>query len=82
MVYIRLLIHEWQQLLNSMSKGLGFIQLKNDACVYKLSVIDHNINGTLILGVFFDDILCLGTATRTSIIQWFQFFIGAIFDDH
>jgi hypothetical protein len=61
--------HEWRQLLDSSLKRFGFVQLKIDACVYKLTVIDQNINGTLTLGVFVDDIFCLGT--RKFIIQWF-----------
>ena len=59
--------HEWRKLLDSTLKGFGFNQLKTDACVYQLTFIDQNINGTLILGVFVDGILYLGTSA--SIIQ-------------
>ena len=62
--------HEWRILLNSTLKGFGFTQLKTDACVYHLTIANQPISGTLILGVFVDDILCLGT--NSSIIQWFQ----------
>ena len=55
----------------------GFTQLKTGACVYQLTVISQNVNGTFILGVFFDDVLCLGTST--SIIQWFQSLLSEIF---
>ena len=66
---LRQAAHEWQ-LLDSTFKSFGFTQLQTDACVYKLTVIDQNVNDALILGVFVDDILRLGTST--SIIQWFQ----------
>jgi len=59
---LRQAAHEWRKLLDSILKGFGFNELKTDACVYHLTVIDQNINGTLILGVFIDDILCLGTS--------------------
>jgi len=55
-------------LLNLSIKDLGFHQFKTDACIYKLSNFD-NIH-TLYLGVFLDDILCLGASS--SIITWFQ----------
>ena len=51
---------EWRLLLDSMLKGCGFTQLKTDACVYQLTVVDQTVTGTLILGVLVDDILCLG----------------------
>ena len=44
--------------------------MKTDTCVYQLTVIDQNVSGKFILGVFVDDILCLGT--NTSLVQWFQ----------
>ena len=67
---LRQAAHEWRKLLDSTLNSFGFIQLETDTCVYKLTVIDQNINGTLILGIFIEDILCLGDSK--SLIQWFQ----------
>ena len=67
---LRQAAHEWRLLLDSTLKCFGFTQLKTDACVYQLTVVDQKVTGTLILGVFVDDILCLGTSS--SIFQWFQ----------
>jgi len=67
---LRQAAHEWRLLLDSTLKGFGFTQLKTDACVYHLTVLDQTVTSTLILGVFVDYILCLGTSP--SIIQWFQ----------
>jgi hypothetical protein len=62
--------HEWRQLLDITIKEFGFQQLKTDACLYKITHTLNNNNHSLLLGVFVDDILCLGTST--SIIKWFQ----------
>ena len=67
---LRQAAHEWRILLDSTQKSFGFTQLKTDACVYQFTIANLPISGTLILGVFVDDILCLGT--NSSIIQWFQ----------
>jgi hypothetical protein len=56
---LRSAANDWRQLLGFALKGFGFYRLKTDACVYKLTVLDQNINGTLIFGVFMDGILCL-----------------------
>jgi hypothetical protein len=62
--------YEWRHLLDKTLKQLGFTQLLTDACLYKIHHSINNIREFLILGVFVDDILCLGTST--SIISWFQ----------
>ena len=67
---LRQAAHEWRILLDSTLKGFGFTQLKTDACIYHITINNQSITGTLILGVFVDDILCLGT--NSSIIHWFQ----------
>ena len=67
---LRQATHEWRQLLDFMFKSFGVTQLKTDTCVYQLTVIDQNFNGALILGVFVNGVLYLGTSI--SIIQWFQ----------
>ena len=62
--------YEWRHLFDTTIKQFGFTQLLTDACLYKIHRDINNINGSLILGIFVDDILCLGTST--SIISWFQ----------
>jgi len=69
-LWLKQAAHVWRLLLDSTLKGFGFNQLKTDACVYHLTIANQPITGTLILGVFVDDILCL--ETNSSIIQWFQ----------
>jgi len=49
--------HEWRNLLDRTINRFGFVQLKTNECVYKYSIN----TSSLILGVFVDDILCLGT---------------------
>jgi len=54
----------------SISRLKVFVQLKTDAYVYQLTMANHNIPGTFVIGVFVDDILCLGCSS--SVIKWFQ----------
>ena len=51
---LRQAAHEWRLLLDSTLKGFGFTQLKTDACVYQLTVLDQTVTSTLFLGVFVD----------------------------
>jgi len=60
--------HEWRKLLDLSIKDLGFHQFQTDACIYKLSKNILDKDHTLYLGVFVDDILCLGTSS--TIITW------------
>jgi hypothetical protein len=63
---LRQAAHEWRNLLDRTIKTIGFIQFKTDECVYKYTHQKSN----LIIGVFVDDILCLGTDPE--IINWFK----------
>jgi Reverse transcriptase (RNA-dependent DNA polymerase) len=67
---LRQAAHEWRQLLDSTLKGFGFHQLRTDECLYKILISTNNIINTLYLGIFVDDILCLGTSL--DVIHWFE----------
>jgi hypothetical protein len=57
-------------LLHSTLMTMGYTQFQTDNCIYK---INRTINGTsnvLYLGVYVDDILCLGTTP--DVIKWFR----------
>ena len=51
---------EKRLLLDSTLKEMGFHQLQNDKCVYKIKKLIDNIECTLFLSTHVDDILCLG----------------------
>jgi hypothetical protein len=60
----------WRQLLNTTLLKLGFTMLQTDNCVYKISKVIKGQAETLFLGVYVDDILCLGSSNI--IIHWFR----------
>ena len=61
--------HEWLQLLDTTLKLFGFKQVKSDECLYIIHHPFDSVTHTLILGIFVDDILCLGSTP--TIIHWF-----------
>jgi len=61
---------EWRLLLDTTLKKIGFIQLQTDKCIYSIHRSHATVSETLILGVYVDDILCLGSTM--SITTWFH----------
>jgi len=66
-------IYGFRNLRDRTIKSFGFIQLKTDESVYKFSTN----TSYLILGVFVDVILCLGT--HPGIIQWLKYQMSSQF---
>jgi len=62
--------HELRQMLHQTLTSLGCIQFQTDNCIYKININLNKTNQVLYLGVFVDDILCLGTTP--DIIEWFH----------
>jgi hypothetical protein len=62
--------HEWRTLLHNTLIAMGFLQLQTDNCVYKIRKKTSGKIEDLFLGVYVDDILCLGSTN--SIIEWFH----------
>jgi len=60
---------EWL-LLDTTLQKIGFIPLQTDKCIYSLNRSYNNVSEKLILGVYVDDILCLGSTM--SITSWFH----------
>jgi hypothetical protein len=67
---LRQAAHEWRQMLHNTLTSLGFLQFQTDNCVYKITLTINKRLQSLYLGVFVDDILCLGTTS--AIIDWFH----------
>ena len=49
---------------------MGFPQLQTDKCIYDINRSIHHVSDCLILGVYVDDILCLGTTIDFA--SWFH----------
>ena len=52
------------------SKKIGFTQVQTDKCIYSISRSNNNVQEKLILGVYVNDILCLGSTI--TINSWFH----------
>jgi hypothetical protein len=61
---------EWRLLLDTTLKKIGLILFQTDKCIYSLNRSYTNVKETLILGVYVDGILCLGSTTN--ITTWFH----------
>ena len=68
---------KWSLLLDTTLKSIGFLQLKSDKCIYKKEKSINGISHRLLLGVYVDDILCLGT--NSEITSWFHQTISKYF---
>jgi hypothetical protein len=67
---LRQAAYEWRLLLDTTLKKIGFIQLQTDKCIYSINRSNNNVQEKLILGVYVDDILCLGSTI--TITSWFH----------
>ena len=68
---------EWRILLDTTLRSIGFIPLQSDKCIYKLNQSIHGLPHRLFIGVYVDDILCLGT--NSDITNWFHQTISKYF---
>ena len=62
--------YEWRILLDTTLRSIGFIPLQSDKCIYKLEKSINDSSHRLFIGVYVDDILCLGT--NSAITTWFH----------
>ena len=68
---------KWRLLLDTTLKSLGFIRLQTAKYICKVEKSFSGFSERLILGVYVDDILCLGTSS--DVTYWFYQLISNLF---